>query len=356
MPKFHQLRVAEIRRETDDCVSVALEVPAALAADYRFLPGQYLTLKQQIDGEEVRRTYSICSAPTDEELRVAIKRVPGGRFSTFANEKLRAGDALEVMTPLGNFTTPLQPEHAKHYVAFAAGSGITPVLSLMKSVLAVEPRSRFTLFYGNRRTDSIIFREQIEALKNVYLQRLSVYHVLSREHTGSEWFSGRIDQEKCRFYFDRLVEPSEVDEFFLCGPAPMIETVQTLLAERGVDKKRVHRELFTTGATAVKREKKVRPAGDRVEANIRIRLDGNELTFPLSSDGATILDAALAGGADLPFACKGGVCSTCRAKLLEGEVEMDVNYALEDEEVAAGYILTCQSHPVSDQVVVDFDA
>ncbi len=355
-PKFHTLTVKDIRRETADCVSVAFAVPPTLQSEYEYLPGQYLTLRAWLDGEEVRRSYSICSSPVDQELRVAIKQVEGGRFSTYANHQLRVGDTLDVMTPIGNFHSPLHPDHAKHYVAFAAGSGITPIMSILKTVLAVEPKSQFTLFYGNRTADSIIFREAIEGLKNKHLVRLSVHHVLSREHTGSDLFTGRISREKCATFFEKIVDIHEADEFFICGPQEMNEDIRDLLLSASIDRKKVHVELFTTGvAKKVQVRSKMRPQNG-FEAQIQITLDGNTFEFPLFSTGDSILDAALRQGADLPYACKGGVCCTCRARLLSGEVEMELNYALEPDELAAGYILTCQSHPKTERVVVDFDA
>ncbi|MFN7115482.1 MAG: 1,2-phenylacetyl-CoA epoxidase subunit PaaE [Saprospiraceae bacterium] len=355
-PKFHTLRIKDIRREASDCVSVAFAVPTDLAELYHFVPGQYLTLKTTLGGEEVRRSYSICSSPLEGELRVAVKKVEGGKFSTLANEILKIGDALEVMTPMGNFYTELNKNNEKHYVAFAAGSGITPILSILKTGLQTEPKSQFTLFYGNRATDSILFREAIEGLKNEYLGRLSVHHILSREHTGSDLFTGRISAEKCETFFSKLLDVNEVDEFFICGPQEMNEEIRDLLLERGVERKKIHVELFTTGVAKNGQKKAVSHVSTGFEAQVQITLDGNTFHFSLLSSGDSILDGALKAGADLPYACKGGVCCTCRAKLVEGKVDMDVNYALEPDELAAGYILTCQSHPVTQRVVVDFDA
>ena len=355
-PKFHTLKVSDIRRETSDCVSIALEVPETLKNDYTYIPGQYLTLKTFLQGEEVRRSYSICASPMDGELRVAVKLVPEGLFSTFANKTLKVGNALDVMTPMGNFHSEIHPAQAKYYVAFAAGSGITPIMSIMKTVLCQEPRSHFTLFYGNRATDSIIFREAIEALKNIYLGRLSVHHVLSQEFNTSDLFTGRISKEKCQTFFEKIVEVEEVDEFFICGPQEMNEDIRDLLLERGMERKKIHVELFTTGIAKKQARKAIVTDKSGFEAQVQITLDGNTFEFPLRSTGDSILDAALKAGADLPFACKGGVCCTCRAKLTEGKVEMDVNYALEPEELEAGYILTCQSHPTTARVVVDFDS
>lgn len=356
VPKFHSLRIKDIRQETTDCVSLAFEVPDALQAAYAFIPGQYLTLKTELDGTEIRRSYSICSSPTDQELRVAIKKVESGRFSTFANEQLSVGDALEVMTPMGNFhADDLGASDGRHYVAFAAGSGITPILSILKTVLEKEPRSYFTLFYGNRTVESIIFREVIEGLKNLYLGRLSVHYILSGEFNGSELFTGRITAEKCRVFFDKLIDITTVDHFFVCGPQEMNEAVRNLLLENGVERSKIHVELFTTGLT-VSQQPKLKPKQEQgFVAQIKITLDTNTFEFPLLSSGDSILEAALKAGADLPFSCKGGVCCTCRAKLVAGAVEMDVNYALEPDEIAAGFILTCQSHPKTEQVTVDFD-
>lgn len=354
-PKFHALTIKDIRRESSDCVSLAFDVPEELMEVYHFIPGQYLTLKTAVNGEEIRRSYSICSSPLDEELRVAVKKVESGLFSSWANEVLQVGDSVDVMTPMGNFHTELHTDNTKQYVAFAAGSGITPILSILKTVLKTEPKSQFTLFYGNRATDSILFREAIEGLKNEYLGRLSVHHILSRELMGSDLFTGRISAEKVQVFLEKLMDVEEVDEFFICGPQEMNEEIRDLLLEQGVDRKKIHVELFTTGIVKNRQKKVERAAKIGFEAQVQITLDGNTFQFSLPSSGESILDGALQAGADLPYACKGGVCSTCRAKLLEGQVEMDVNYALEHEEVAAGYILTCQSHPITQRVVVDFD-
>ncbi len=354
-PKFHSLRIKDIRQETSDCVSLSFELPDALQEAYTFIPGQYLTLKTVLDGEEVRRSYSICSSPADRELRVAIKKVEGGRFSTFANEQLKVGDILDVMTPMGHFhADDLGAGDGRHYVAFAAGSGITPILSILKTVLEKEPHSYFTLFYGNRTVESIIFRETIEGLKNLHLGRLSVHHVLSGAFNGSDLFTGRITGEKCRVFFDKLIDITFVDAFFVCGPQEMNEAIRMLLLERGIERKKIHVELFTMGLSVPQQPRQKQEEG--FVAQIKIILDTNTFEFPLLSSGDSLLEAALKAGAELPFSCKGGVCCTCRAKLVAGEVEMDVNYALEPDEIAAGFILTCQSHPKTKQVIVDFDA
>lgn len=355
MTRFYPLRVSDIRRETPDTVSVAFDVPETLRDTFRFTQGQYLTLRTEIGGEEVRRSYSICTGTDEGELRVAIKKVEGGLFGTFASERLQVGDTLESMAPTGRFYTALDPAHRNLYVAFAAGSGITPVMSILKTTLKQEPQSRFILFYGNRSFDHIIFREQLDELKNRYPDRLAVHHVLSRESLGSDLFRGRIDGEKCASYARLLFRAEDVDAYFLCGPEEMIFGVKDTLAELGVDPKRVHFELFTTSG-AKKTAQTAAAAKDVFDASITVIQDGTRLDFNLTSDGSTLLDAAMRAGADLPFSCKGGVCSTCKAKVLEGEVNMEVNYGLEPDEVAAGYVLTCQAHPKTKRVVVSFDA
>lgn len=358
MAQFHSLRVKDVRTETNDCVSIAFEIPEELQETFRYVQGQYLTIRKEIEGEDLRRSYSICSSPLEVgELRVAVKKVPEGRFSTFANTSIQINDQLEVMPPMGRFYTELDPSNAKHYVAFTAGSGITPILSILKTALATEPNSRFTLFYGNRHTSSIIFREELSDLKNRYLDRLGLYYLLSREEQSSDLFNGRLNGKKCEQFCNVLFEPEEVDEFFLCGPADMIAEVTDTLRDRGVDKSKVHFELFTTPGqkTAGKSEAEVVDQGPQVDSKVKVILDGDEVVFPLSSNGDNILDAALKAGMDVPFACKGAVCSTCRARVTEGEVRMDMNYALEEDELERGFVLTCQSHPTSEKVVVDFD-
>jgi ring-1,2-phenylacetyl-CoA epoxidase subunit PaaE len=357
---FHPLRIKDVRQETPDCVSVLFEMPDSLQNDFRFSQGQSLTMRMQLNGEEVRRTYSICSCPLDNEWRVAIKKVDGGLFSTFANEQLKKGDTLEVMPPVGSFYTTLIPANTKKYLAIAAGSGITPVLSLIKTTLATEPASSFTLIYGNRSRNSIIFFEELEGLKNKYMERFNLVHVLSRERTDSPLNSGRIDPDKLN-ELDKLVRYKFFDEFFICGPEQMIFCVKDFLEKAGIDKKKIHFELFTTPgqksqSTVSSRHSAVNSQQSGPKSSIEIKLDGRSFAFDLSLNSHTsILDAALQQGVDLPFACKGGVCCTCKARLLEGKVSMDVHWGLEEEELEQGYILTCQSHPETDKVVVDFD-
>jgi len=356
---FHPLRVAGLRRETDEAVCVSFTVPTAAGDLFRFQHGQYLTLRRAIDGADIRRAYSICSGIDDGVLAVAIKAVPGGRFSTWANRELAVGDVVEALPPAGNFTTPLDPAHDKNYLCIAAGSGITPVLSIVKSILAREPQSHVTLLYGNQRVASIMFREELERLKNRYMTRFQLIHVLSREDRDVDILNGRIDNRKGAALCRRLLDLQAVDEFFLCGPEAMISEVARGLRAVGIDEARIHFELFgasaADAAAAVERHHaRARRFQGRV-SRVTVKADGRNTRFELSPDGENILDAALAAGVDLPYACKGGACATCKARLVAGEVEMDVRHALDDHEVAAGFILSCQSHPVSDEVVIDFD-
>lgn len=355
---FHPLAIKEIKKETADCVSVLFDVPAELKPEFQFTQGQSLTMRAMINGEEVRRTYSICSSPLDNELKVAVKKVEGGLFSTFANEQLQKGDVLDVMTPIGKFYTSLHPSNKKQYVAFAAGSGITPVLSIIKTTLATEPNSEFTLIYGNKNRASIIFFEELEGLKNKYMQRFNLIHILSREKTDALINFGRISKDKCSQLFQKLVNLKTADEFFLCGPQEMIFDVKNFLEANGVAEKNIHFELFTTAGSKKKAVSHEPGAASETSlaSTITVKLDGRSFEFaiPLNSDDS-ILDAAMKQGADVPYACKGGVCCTCKAKLIEGEVDMDVHWGLDHEEIELGYILTCQSHPKTEKVVVDFD-
>lgn len=353
-PKFHSLKIQEVRRETEDTVSVAFEIPASLRSDYSFYSGQYLTLKETINGEELRRSYSLCSAPHEHEWRVAIKQVENGKFSTFANTQLQAGDQMEVMTPTGNFCLKPGNGKARSLALFASGSGITPILSIAKTALRDEAHNDVTLFYGNKGFASVIFREELEALKNQYMDRLRVVHVFSRESLGNRIQNGRIDAEKAGELYDAFLKSNEPDEVFICGPEAMILGVKDSLIKKGVDEKKVHFELFTApSASAPKVENN--QAVPQFESNVSIILDGDEYELHLDSDGMSVLEAAHEAGADLPFACKGGVCCTCKAKILEGSARMTVNYALEPDEVEAGFILTCQAHPTSDKLVISFD-
>jgi ring-1,2-phenylacetyl-CoA epoxidase subunit PaaE len=354
-PKFHSLQIADIRKETEDTVSIAFEIPEALKNDYTFLAGQYLTLRSTINGEDVRRSYSLCSAPHEGEWRVAVKQVENGVFSTYANNSLKKGDTLDVMTPTGNFCLHPDAAETRSYALFAAGSGITPILSIAKTALKEEPKSDVTLFYGNKNFNSIIFREELEALKNTYMARLRVIHVLSRESLGNDIQKGRINKEKANDLFRAFLKEIPVDAVYICGPEEMILGVKDSMVANGINEKKVHFELFTTPGVKKTEEKTHSSNEQEISSNVSIILDGDTLDISLSSTGETILDAAQKAGADLPFACKGGVCCTCKAKILEGSAKMDVNYALEKDEVEAGYILTCQAHPTSEKLVVSFD-
>lgn len=358
MRHFHTLTISDVRNETSDCVSIAFEVPAELKEKFNFTQGQYLTLRKEINGEDVRRSYSICSGRHDGELRVAIKRVEGGRFSTFATQSLKVGDVLDAMPPMGNFFVELDAKKQRNYVAFVAGSGITPAMSLMKTTLVEEPESTFTLFYSNKTTAEIIFKGELEDLKDRYMNRLRVFHILTREPNDIELFTGRIDAAKCEGLCKNFVDVTDCDAFFICGPEPMIHAVKDQLIKDGVSESNVHFELFTSPLTGALKEtvkKEVKSEDKGKASSVEIILDGNRMVFDLAYDGENVLDAALKKGADLPFACKGGVCCTCRALLVEGEVDMDVNYSLEPDELERGFILTCQSHPRSKKIVVDFD-
>ncbi|MBS1565572.1 MAG: phenylacetate-CoA oxygenase/reductase subunit PaaK [Bacteroidetes bacterium] len=356
---FHALRVKDVHIETSDCVSIAFDIPEDLRPAFHFTQGQNITLRAVLDGQEVRRSYSICSAPSDNELRVAVKKVDKGLFSTFANHTLKTGDTLEIMPPSGRFYTTLNPAHKKNYLAFAAGSGITPILSIIKTTLATEPNSSFTLVYGNRNRASIIFREQLEALKNRYTTRFVLHHVLSREKTDAPINHGRIDREKCNDLGRKLIDVAGMDEIFLCGPEEMIFSVKEGLEQQGVPSSKIHFELFTTPGQKKQGTGTASSADASAVAGktsrVTVKLDGISFDFDLPYNGLPILDAALQQGADLPYACKGGVCCTCRARLTSGEVEMDTNYALEPDELKEGFILTCQSHPRTEKVTIDFD-
>lgn len=357
-PKFHPLRVSDVRRETKDCVSIAFEVPAELRELYAFRQGQYLTLRATIGGEDMRRSYSICSGIGDNELRVAIKAVDKGRFSTWANEEIKVGDTLQVMTPMGHFTSELHPDQKKNYLLVAAGSGITPVMSIAKSVLRTEPQSEVTLIYGNRHFHSIIFRDELEDLKDKYLGRFRVFHVLSAEPNEVELFHGRIDTAKIDGFCKTFVRAAEVDEVFVCGPEPMIRAVDGYMTSQGLAAEKIHFELFVSPdqQKAAPEVKEVATVVDNSKkCAVTVVYDGQESHFFMPMDGTAVLDAAQKNGMDIPFSCKGGMCCTCRAHVSEGSAKMKVNYALEPGEVEMGYVLTCQAVPTSEAIVVDFD-
>ena len=352
---FYKVAVKEVRKETADCVSIEFDIPADYKEIFQYKAGQYITLRTIINDKEIRRSYSLCSSPLCNEWRIAVKKVPDGIFSSYANDILKAGSVLELMPPIGNFTSNFHPANKKHYIGLAAGSGITPVISLIKTALASEPYSSFTLVYGNRNRHSIIFKEELEALKNNYMDRFTIIHVLSREMTDAAINSGRIDQQKCDELFTKPLD-FNADEFFICGPEEMINCVKDYLLSKNVNEKKIRFELFTTPDQPKRKAAINRTVANEEEvSHITIKHDGISTTFNLSMDGENILDAALYHGTELPYSCKGGVCCTCKAKLLKGRVEMEVNYSLEPEETEQGFILTCQSHPITKEVVIDFD-
>jgi ring-1,2-phenylacetyl-CoA epoxidase subunit PaaE len=352
---FHPLRVAEVEQLTADAVAITFDVPAELRGSYAFVPGQHLTLRATVDGEEVRRSYSICSPPSAGRLRVAVKRLEGGMFSGHALTGLAVGDVLDVMTPAGRFGVHPDPAQARHYAAVVAGSGITPVISILGAVLETEPGSRFTLVYGNRDSSSVMFADELADLKDRYPTRLQLLHVLSREPQEAELLHGRIDAAKLGRLLETLVRPQDVDEWLLCGPFAMVEQVRDTLVGRGVPFRHVHLELFHVDGEAPRMTRPASPSGEATGSEVTVRLDGRSSTFAMPAEGS-VLDATLAVRADAPFACKGGVCGTCRARLVEGEVQMARNYALEQSELDDGFVLACQSVPITPRVVLDFDA
>jgi ring-1,2-phenylacetyl-CoA epoxidase subunit PaaE len=354
---FRNLTIQNVRRETPDCVSIAFSVPQELKEEFRYHQGQSISLKIRLENEEIRRSYSICSSPLDDELRVAVKRVDHGKFSQFANTRLYEGMTLDLLPPTGKFYTELHPANTKQYVAFAAGSGITPLFSIIKTTLMTEPKSHFTLFYGNRNRQSVIFKEQLEALKNRFMDRFALHYLFSREKTDASVNQGRMNAEKAKELAPGLFDPKTADEIFLCGPEEMIYSLKEWLEQQGVDQKKIHFELFSAPGEhrlAVRDSQAVKKPEGKY-SRITVRSDGISFEFDLAYEGESILDAALRQGADLPFACKSGVCCSCRAKLLGGKVRMDANYALEPEELEAGFILACQSHPLTEKLGVDFD-
>ncbi len=356
MPDFHLLEVAALRRETRHAVCVSLAVPKELRERFRFTPGQHLTLRRRFDGVEARRTYSICSGLDEPDLRIGIKKVPGGVFSTWANEQLQVGETIEVMPPVGRFHVPLDPSARRHFVAFAAGSGITPILSIIRSTLAHEPGSEFTLFYGNRASSAIMFKDELEDLKDRHLDRFNLAFILSREHQEIDLLNGRISREKCDRLLEVWVRPETIAHAFVCGPDTLIDEVRESLGAHGLSPEQIHVERFAP-SSATRAVRRAEPEHDADQESIEITaiIDGRRIRFTLRKDAEPILEAALRQGIALPYSCKGGICATCRAKLVEGEVDMDANFALEDYEVERGFILCCQSYPATPRVTIDFD-
>ncbi len=356
---FYSLTVARIEQQTEAAVCLTFAIPAKYQDKFAYKQGQYLTLRKEFDGVEVRRSYSICSAVTDPDLRIAVKHIEGGLFSTFINQQINAGDVIEVMPAQGNFYTEVTPDNDKNYLCIAAGSGITPVLSIIKTILTVESNSHVTLLFGNQKVATIMFKEELEALKNTHMARFQWLNILSREKQDVEILTGRINNKKGAELCEHLLVLEAVDEFFLCGPEAMISEVSRGLRAAGITETNIHYELFASSAAdaeaaLAKHHARATTLAGKV-TEVTIIIGGRENTFELAADGENILDGGLDLGLDLPFACKGGICATCKAKLLAGEVDMDLSHGLEPDEVAAGYILTCQAHPVADKVVVDFD-
>ena len=354
MNQFHPLRVATVTSETRDAVVVTFDVPNEQQEAFLFKAGQNLTLRAEVNGEEIRRSYSICSAPHENTVSIAIKRVQDGVFSTWANRELQPGHFIDCMPPTGSFGAQIAPDIARHHIAFAAGSGITPILSILKTVLREEPESRFTLVYGNRSSSSVIFKEQLENLKDLYLDRFRLIFVLSREPQDIELLNGRIDRAKVEKLFQQWIDPGSIDVAYICGPQNMMEDVSASLLAHGVPKNQIKMELFGTMQTAPRKQNSTSTAGEQ-DCHVTVVQDGRQREFTIQKNKRTVLDEALAQGVELPYSCKGGVCSTCRCKMTEGDVEMDVNFALEDYEVARGFILTCQSYPITGKLVLDFD-
>ncbi|WP_274475328.1 1,2-phenylacetyl-CoA epoxidase subunit PaaE [Mangrovimonas aestuarii] len=356
MTDFYKIAVKDIYKETKDCSVVSFDIPEDLHEEFAFKQGQHLTLKKEINGEEVRRTYSLCSAPQDKAWKVAIKQIPGGVFSTYANTELKVGDTLEIMHPSGHFYVDVDPSTPKNYLAFAAGSGITPVLSMIKTHLAMEPNSTFKLFYLNRKVKSIIFKEEIEQLKNEYFERFHTFYFLTQEHRDIDFLNGRFDEDKMKVLTDTFIDIEDTADCFICGPQEMIFLIRDALQEAGLPKDKIHYELFFSGNTDETNKHIAEILDQKIDGtDVTIIDGGKEFHFIMDEDYDNILDGALAAGADLPFACKGGVCSTCKCKVVEGSVEMKINYALEEDEVANNYVLSCQAVPTSEKVVVDFD-
>lgn len=350
---FHQLRVTEVKPLTDDSVAVTFDVPVELSGTFTYLPGQHVTLRAMVGGEDVRRSYSICANPTSGKLRVGVKRLAGGQFSTYVTTTLMAGDVLDVMPPVGEFTIDIDPSMPRRAVAIAAGSGITPVLSLISSSLEAEPKSQWTLVYGNRTASSIMFLDELEGLKDRYRHRFQMFHILSREGSDVPLLSGRIDAEKIKLIYERLMGARHVDGWYLCGPYDMVMTAHDTLVELGVEKDEIHDELFFAGPLD-QSMLPPEPLPGQGSVELTVILDGRAVTTRMAAEN-TVLDAALRVRSELPFSCKGGMCATCKGRIEEGEVTMDKNYALIESEVEAGYVLTCQSHPTTEKVVVRYD-
>jgi ring-1,2-phenylacetyl-CoA epoxidase subunit PaaE len=356
MAEFHKIKIADVYKETKDTSVVTFDIPNHLQERFKFIQGQHLTLKQDINGEDVRRSYSLCSSPLENQWKVAVKQIPGGVFSTYINAELKKEDDIEIMEPTGNFYVDIDPKTPKNYIAFIAGSGITPLLSIIKTHLELEPQSTFKLFYLNQTVKSIIFKEEIEQLKNKFFQRFHVFYFLTKEQRDIEFLNGRFTPEKIKLLTDTFIDIDDTAHCFICGPQDMIFMISEELQAVGLDKDKIHYELFFSGSSAEENKHIAEALEQKTEGTKVTIIDGGkEFHFIMDDDLDTILDGALAAGADLPFACKGGVCSTCKCKVVDGSVKMKVNYALEEDEVAKNLVLSCQAVPTSKNVTVDFD-
>ena len=355
MSHFYPLKISALHRDTRDAVLITFEIPASLASEFIYQPGQHLTLRADIQGEEVRRSYSICSAVQDDALRIAIKKVSDGVFSTWATSSLEVGSVIDVMPPTGNFHLPFDASSQRRYLAVAAGSGITPIFSIIKSTLLAEPQSSFTLIYGNRASSTVMLRDDIANLKDQFLDRLSVIHVLSREKQDIDLFNGRIDAEKFNQLAAQWISLADIDHAFICGPQTMMVQVSECLKSFGMSSDHVHMELFGVAGAQNTRKRSVDPSVSAEVCEVTVIVDGNHQSFTMRRDQQSVLDAGLEQGIDLRYACKGGICASCRCKLIEGQVDMDANYALEDYEVARGFVLSCQAFPMTEKLVLDFD-
>lgn len=356
MSQFHKIRISDIYKETDDCSVITFDIPDSLHQEFRYMQGQYLTLRADIGNKDVRRSYSLCSSPLENAWKVAVKKVEEGLFSTYVNEVLKKNDIIDVMPPHGNFYKECAPDKQKNYIAFAAGSGITPILSIMKTHLAAEPQSTFKLFYLNKNVKSIIFKEEIEALKSKYFNRVELYYMLTKEFRDVPLLNGRFDEEKLSVITQNVVDVKTIDECFICGPESMIFLIRDSLISAGLSNDDIHYELFTAGNSSEDKNRITKILEKKVEGTEVTIIDGGkEFHFTMSKEFDNILDGALAAGADLPYACKGGVCSTCRCKVIEGEAEMKLNYALDESELKRKFVLSCQAFPTTPKLTVDFD-
>ena len=353
---FHSLRVKSVTPDTDEAVTVTFDVPSALKNDFKFIQGQHLTLRTQLSGKEERRSYSICSGVDDGELRIGVRHVIGGVMSSWINQGLKAGDSIDVLPPEGRFFVPVDATQARHYLGIAGGSGITPILAIMKTVLAREPLSHFALIYGNRRQASTMFKEELEDLKNRYLTRLTLHTVFSQEHMDSPLYSGRLTQAKLGNFLSMLIQPLHIDHVFVCGPHGFNDEADAALLAAGLPAEHIHIERFGVPVNAVGGAvKPMAQAGDAPQAIVQIIRDGLSREVEFRTEHGNVLVAAAAAGLEVPYSCKSGVCCTCRAKLMEGKVRMDRNFALEKHEVEAGFVLTCQANPLTERVVISFD-